>query len=428
MTMRYALLSVLVAFGSFAQPAGWGMGGDPKINGVCPPFTPTITPSALGNGCACAAITDSHGIPITDTRASAGLCADAGFAPLSNGDVVSCGNNLPRVMGGGILVEGQRNNLAKDTTMNNGGVWQLWSSGGPAVPTETQNYATNPYGGASSAPRLQFPSCAATNSQSVIFNSVTPGGSPASGQVWVRSNTGSNQTVSVCLLDDAANGTCAPLTVDAGAWTLATNENFAYVTPPLYLEVGCVNSTAISGHSNTGAADVLLWGGQIEDSAAFVSSPITTTAAATATRSADVASMPDIFTGENFSGAITWTYPRTTVNDSTAFQVYFDANNSITAHSDGSRHLVCDFKYNGSTYTATTTAAMSVSSTNRVACVHSNSTINACINGVCDSNSASKPAPVGAATIYLGTRSASGNEAWGVVKDPCFSSSSSRCM
>jgi hypothetical protein len=53
----------------------------------------------MGTACACAAVATNQGVAITTTRASVALCSKkglglTGYAP---GDVVECGNNLPRV-------------------------------------------------------------------------------------------------------------------------------------------------------------------------------------------------------------------------------------------------------------------------------------------------------------------------------------------
>ena len=397
--------------------------------------TPAVSPPAT---CACpASVVDSHGVPITTTRATAGLCSSSGgWGTLTNGQVSSCAAATPRTLSGTFLVEGTRTNYAKDSsTMTNGSVWQTWSAGGPAPPTKTATYATDPYGNASSVARWQFPSCAAANSRSFLYQTVTPAASPASGEVWLQGND-AGYSVTFCFYDTYTNpdggllpgdGGCAVVNLDAGVWQRVTSEGLVWGTAPVYIQVGCENASFIPGYTNTGAADVIAWGGQVEDGA-FVSTPIATTAGATAARNADVISEPIILTSASaVSMAANYTPQVVPLTNATILDAYVDSNNYVIAYQTSGSKVLCDFHIGGVASTVTSTASLVAGTAKRVSCNYDDVTKTVCVAGACDTSAASLTLPKGAATLYIGTRSATGNEAWGFVGQICEASISGRC-
>ena len=141
----------------------------------------------------------------------------------------------------------------------------LTTATGVVAPTVTADVGTDPLGFLT-AERLQVPACPTVGHRSVLYQGVSAG-APLSNSMSIRTNVASTaQTVTLCsygtLLD---KGTCTPCTAPAtGEWVRCLREN--YVQGPVnYLLIGCTNDTAnYYGATNTGAADVLVWGGQVE--------------------------------------------------------------------------------------------------------------------------------------------------------------------
>lgn len=152
------------------------------------------------------------------------------------------------------------------------------------------------------------------------------------------------------------------------------------------------------------------------------------TAGAGAVRNADVVSFPVTLSGGTFSAGISYDTPATLATGMTAFQVYLDANNSVTAALDGSNQLVCTFRIGGVDSTVTG-APLTAGAVNRVACTYSASSRSACVGGTCFSSGGALTMPTGAATFYGGTRSTTGNEANGILSRWCYEfADATRCV
>ena len=224
----------------------------------------------------------------------------------SSGFIETINANLPRfdydpttLACLGLLIEETRTNaliFSSDVSSIN---WNKQASGTALVPVITPDAAISP-DGTMNADRAVLSLNGGTTSSdiSTLSQSVTfPAGS-ATYSVWLKSNTGINQTVVLL--------------------TFLGNLSIITVTPQWQRFSITVTSTAVSstigirarGTQSQGVIDVLIWGAQLE-TGAFATSYIPTTTTSL-TRNADVASM----TGTNFSD---W-YSATTG----AFVAWFD--------------------------------------------------------------------------------------------------------
>jgi hypothetical protein len=70
---------------------------------------------------------------------------------------------------------------------------------------------------------------------------------------------------------------------------------------------------------------------------------------------------------------------------------------------------------------------MTANAANRLACYYDGTNTGACVNGVCTLTAGAITMFTGASTLYLGTRSATGNEANGTLKQFCYDPAALRC-
>jgi len=87
----------------------------------------------------------------------------------------------------------------------------------------------------------------------------------------------------------------------------------------------------------------------------------------------------------------------------------------------------CDFRIAGVSSTVDTPGALTANALNHVACYYDGTVEAACL-GTCTTASASLALDTGAATIYLGTRDSTGNEADGVIKNVCLAKTATDCL
>ena len=298
--MRAALLITLVAFGSFAQgrfdrfnartSQGRSTRGFEQSNYAYFEFAPS-SGAGMGTACACTTPTGAKGEAMTFTRAGDATCSKQGLATtgIANGDLVVCTANQPRVeSSGGVLglrVEGSRTNETLRSQEFDNAAW-VATVAGIAASTVTANFAVAPDGTAT-ADRIQIPACPAVgNASGVNQNSLTIA-SPSSSSVYLKANAGT-PSVSICMYG-IATGTraCTQFALNTSTWTRAVVPNVTN-TGGMNMEIACENRTvSYTGATNTGAADILVWGAQSEGGS-YATSYIPTVAAAV-TRNADSA-------------------------------------------------------------------------------------------------------------------------------------------
>jgi hypothetical protein len=116
--------------------------------------------------------------------------------------------------------------------------------------------------------------------------------------------------------------------------------------------------------------------------------------------------------------------------DNTAMQLYFDANNDDKLYetSTGATSTVTsDFRIGGSSSTTATVATMSGNASSVLRAYYDAVNRASCLNGTCVTAAASLTLPTGAATVYVGGRSAGASPLNAVVKNVCVDSTSDGC-
>ena len=236
--------------------------------------------AGMGTACACAAVTGSKGEALTFTRASAAWCTKSDYS------LVSCGNNLPRVMSGtggtsplGLFVE--------DTATNNLLQNRDWSQ---AVWTKTTMTcaltSTGVDGAANSAS-----TCTASAGNGTALQTVTIAAATRNTSGYIRRRTGSG-TIEVTR-DNGTTWTAITASVTGTYKRVVSTEavGCAYgncIIVPAMTSGGANPVIGIRLGTSGDAVDLDLWQ---DEANAFPSSPITTTAAAT-TRAAESATAP----------------------------------------------------------------------------------------------------------------------------------------
>lgn len=244
--------------------------------------------------CSTTAPTGAKGETLTFTRTGAATCtktATGGLATtgIANGDLVSLATDKARVeydSNGvlGLLVESSRTNSALRSESFDNAAWTKGSGAGAAVPVVTADYATAP-DGQTTAERVQFDACASAGQYSAVYATVLKVAGVGAGSVFCR-GTSASQSISVCAYGGGTTATvCTQVVCPTASWSRPIAIGTAANTG---LVIGCDNE-GFTGGGNTGAADVLLWGAQLE-AGAYATSYIPTTSAA-ATRNAELARM-----------------------------------------------------------------------------------------------------------------------------------------
>jgi hypothetical protein len=288
-----------------------------RAGGAAPPFFEfaPVSGAGVGTACACTAVTGSKGETITHTRATSAVCLKTGVARtgLVNGDAVTCGNNLPRVVsdgtGLGLMMEELRTNrIQQSNDISNGAVW-LTATSGTSAPVRTAAFATGPDGVANSASRLEVGACAAGGTFSIVAQNYTASASgvAANVSVMIKGTSGSGNLG--LYVYDGSSGIQIACAYNNTTWTWCGGPGAAavYTAPVTGMQIGmgCTNN-GIPGASNTGAADVLIWGANAQEGL-FPTSPIITTTAVV-TRNADVNSINgSTFPVSPFSTSLVWT-------------------------------------------------------------------------------------------------------------------------
>lgn len=291
--MRFGiLLSLFLSGASFGQgrfdrfnqrtDQGRSHRGFEQSSGAFFEFAPA-SGAGMGTACACAAITGAKGETLTFTRTGNATCSKQGLATtgILNGDLVVCAGDQPRVeSSGGVLglrVEGARTNETLRSQEIENVVWAI-SASGVSAPTITANFATAP-DGTLTADRMQIPACPVVGNASGINQTSATIASPSTSSVYMKANAG-NPSVSVCMYGiTTGTRTCTQYALNTSTWTRAVVPNVTN-TGGMNMEIACENRTAsYTGATDTGAADILVWGAQSE-AGAYATSYIPAVAAA----------------------------------------------------------------------------------------------------------------------------------------------------
>ena len=402
--------------------------GGRVVAGPALPFFSAFTASGAGTFGACSTTppTGSKGEALTFTRASSATCSKVGLATtgIQPGDLVTLTTNQPRVEpdADGVLavrVESQRtNNFTRSQEWGNA-AWVKYRDGAAALPTVPASDSAVAPDGTTTADTASIGATIGSQS-SIIYQGACATGAQCAVSAYVSGPSGSG-TTDICA--GTSGAACAPCAWTATSWTLCQRTGIVGTVTSAY--VG--NATFYNGGTVRPAQDVYVWQGQAEVGATLITSAIPTTSA-TVTRNADVVSFATTLSGSTFSAATNMTTPSALVANSTAFQVYVDANNSVTAYVDGSAKLVCNFRIGGVDNTVTSAASVVASASNRVACQYGAAGRSACVGGTCTTTAGALTLFTGAATFYIGTRSATGNESNGIHSRLCYDPSDARCI
>lgn len=387
--------------------------------------------AGMGTACACATVAGAKGEAMTFSRTSSANCLKASqVSGIVNGDMVTCASGQPRVTTGGtpglgLLIEGARtNSLLRSEEIDNA-IWTKLGSG-VAAPTVTADQAVAPTN-ATTAERVQFAATGAAQ-YSAIDQAKDFAGAAASLSVFVKGN-GSGGTIDLC--NSTGTVSCTQCNYTSTDWTRCTFGDRALVVGSDNL-IG--NLTTFNGGTSRSAADVFIWGAQLEQGN-FVSSYVATTSAAVA-RTAETATLPAAFpssmpTTGSMASTTVWPFTITGTGEtapltlSTAGPTY----QHISDYRPSVQGWTQYFTVAGS-FSFGTGSGMTPLVDTRVSGAWNASNVNSCRfnNGVggCNDSGAAGVSLSTATLVEIGTYSASA-QVFGVVKKVCADPSYSRC-
>lgn len=173
------------------------------------------------------------------------------------------------------LLEPARTNLITYSQEFDNASWVKTSTGTGSIPVVTPNAGLAP-DGTMTADRVVFNASAASGDRSILRKTVAATATTGVHSYWIKSNTGTTQYVS-----GYYGTTTASLTITT-EWQRFT---FGGAVLQVYSGLEVRNGVTIAT-----TADILVWGGQLEDVSSYASSYIPTTSAAV-TRAADSSSL-----------------------------------------------------------------------------------------------------------------------------------------
>jgi len=223
----------------------------------------------MGAACACTTPTGSRGEALTLTRASSGFCNKNGLGTtgISNGDLVQCSTDQPRVQPGvpsgplGLLVEaGVTNTAIRSQELDNLTPWANYADANNA--TRTANYGVAPDGTAT-AERIEYPARTGTSYTSLLHSAACTTGGARTFSIYARAVSGT-PVINLCMSDGAAWQRAACTATTTGWTRCSLTVTVGGGGGAVQLSVTGATATGCTSGANMAAADVLLWGGQCE--------------------------------------------------------------------------------------------------------------------------------------------------------------------
>lgn len=264
-------------------------------------FLPTADGGTLGASavCACTALSaitsdGDAGVALTLSRASNAVCTkgnvSSGIVP---GDLVVCGNGLPRVMPGGdgtgprgILTELQGISLAKGSEAFDvgGAPWLITADGGAADPAIASSNTVLAPDNATTADAVTF-GAVTTATQVSALSQLVLSAAVYSGGVYALGLAGDAGSFDVAIDKGGGGVSCQPCNYNASTWTRCADENITSLATGRFL----IGNLGICDGGTRAAQTVALWGAQAE-AGPRLTSYIPTTPGATYTRLAETGS------------------------------------------------------------------------------------------------------------------------------------------
>lgn len=377
--------------------------------------------AGVGTACACGAVTGSNGETMTFTRASDGTCLKNGtVSGIANGDMVTCSTDQPRIMPGGdgtgglgLSVWEARTNVALRSEEFDNAAWTKLGSG-TTTPVVTADQAVAP-DGTTTADKVDLG--ATTGAQRSVLYQVPGLTVASSSSIFVKGVSGSG-TMDVCTLSH-----CTPCAFVSTSWTRCADEGVTWSggTSPFF-----GNTSNDNGGTARPAQSVYLWGAQYEAGAR--AGPYIKTAGVSATRATESAVFSVASAGAaKVSAAGTTVLPGVSKSVSTGFIWYKTdtTDDYLRASFDASSKLVCNFRIGGADNTRTSTAAATLSASNRAVCYYDLTNKADCLNATCETTAASLTLP-SYTKVQLGA-TGTGSELNGVVKKVCLDITATGC-
>lgn len=160
---------------------------------------------------------------------------------------------------------GVTNVLLYSEQLDNATAWTTTNGAGAAVPLVTANYATSP-DGTMTAERIQFGNCLNLGSYSLIYQNNSPGGAHQTASIYCL-GTSADQSISVCGYAAGGSNSCTAILCPSSlnsCWARGAQLDIASNTGG-GVNFGCNNiGGSWPGGGNTGDADVIVWGAQVE--------------------------------------------------------------------------------------------------------------------------------------------------------------------